>query len=265
QLPQVPEEAPQPANVDQTYLSVVIPEGIPDDRDHIDAKDRVILIIEDDISFAKSLLEYTRTHGYKGVVGVRGDEAVELARTFSPQGILLDIQLPIKSGWEVMEELKSDPQTRHIPVHIMSSHSVKKESLLKGAVDFIDKPIAFDRMREIFEKIEYVLTHHPKKVLIVEENSRHAMALSNFLKTFDIKLEVNSGVDDAIVSLKRNDIDCVVLDMGIPDHHSYEMLEELKRLPEFENLPIIVFTGKSLSRSEEVRIKKYADSIVVKT
>lgn len=262
---QLPVEAAESAVVDQTYLSAVIPDDIPDDRADIEEKDKVILIIEDDVGFAKSLLDYTRKQGYKGVVGVRGDEAVDLARRFSPLGILLDIQLPVKSGWEVMEELKSDAQTRHIPVHVMSSHSMKKESLLKGAVDFIDKPIAFDRMQEIFKKIEYVLTHHPKKVLIVEENSKHAMALSYFLKTFDIKLEVNSGVGDAITSLKRQDVDCVVLDMGIPDQHSYDMLEELKRLPEFENLPIIVFTGKSLSRSEEVRIKKYADSIVVKT
>lgn len=262
---QMPAEVTQASNVDRKYLSTVIPDAIPDDRDQISAQDKVILIIEDDVSFAKSLLEYTRKQGYKGVVGVRGDEAIDLARSFSPLGILLDIQLPVKSGWEVMEELKSDPQTRHIPVHVMSSHSVKKESLLKGAVDFIDKPVAFDRMQDIFKKIEYVLTHHPKKVLIVEENSRHALALSHFLKTFDIKLEVNNGVDDAITSLKRNDVDCVVLDMGIPDQHSYDMLEEIKRLPEFESLPIIVFTGKSLSRSEEVRIKKYADSIVVKT
>src|SRR5690606_34432099 len=171
----------------------------------------------------------------------------------------------VRRGGIVLAVLKTDDQTRHNHVHLMSSLSMKKESLLKGAVDFIDKPVAFDRMQDIFKKIEYVLTHHPKKVLIVEENSRHAMALSHFLKTFDIKLEVNNGVDDAITSLKRNDVDCVVLDMGIPDQHSYDMLEEIKRLPEFESLPIIVFTGKSLSRSEEVRIKKYADSIVVKT
>src|SRR5690606_30632229 len=161
QLEKRPTEVVQLPSIDRKYLSTVIPDAIPDDRDHIGMQDKVILIIEDDVSFAKSLLEYTRKQGYKGVVGVRGDEAIELARSFSPLGILLDIQLPVKSGWEVMEELKSDPQTRHIPVHVMSSHSVKKESLLKGAVDFIDKPVAFDRMQDIFKKIEYVLTHHP--------------------------------------------------------------------------------------------------------
>lgn len=250
---------------ERKYISSVIPENIPDDRDNINANDKLILIVEDDTNFARSLLEYTRKQGYKGIVTVRGDEALPLAKAFSPLGILLDIQLPIKNGWEVMEELKTDSSTRHIPVHIMSSLEVKNESLRKGAVDFMEKPIAFERMKEIFDKIEYVLTHHPKKVLIVEENPKHAEALAHFLKTFDVKLEVKNDVEQAITSLKNEDVHCVVLDMGIPDQRSYDTLEEVKKTPGLETLPVIVFTGKSLSPAEEVRIKQYADSIVVKT
>jgi len=247
------------------YISTEIPENIPDDRSKIKPGDQVMLIIEDDINFAKSLLEFTRKRGYKGVVAVRGDEGLELAHQLLPIGILLDIQLPVMSGWEVMDELKSSPETRHIPVHIMSSYEVKSESLVKGAVDFINKPMAFDQMQNIFEKIEYVLTHHPKKVLIVEENTKHAKALAYFLETYDISLEVRTGVTDAVNSLKQENIDCVILDMGIPDQKSYDTLEEVKKIPGLENLPIIIFTGKSLSKTEEVRIKKYADSIVIKT
>lgn len=250
---------------EKKYISTTIPENIPDDRDDVTTTDKVILIVEDDTNFAKSLLEYTRQKGYKGVVAVRGDEGLSLAKQFMPLGILLDIQLPVKSGWEVMEELKADPQTRHIPVHTMSSHEVKHESLRKGAVDFIDKPVVFEKMQEVLQKIEYVLTHHPKKVLIVEENPKHASALAYFLKTFDVKLEVEDDVDGALSLLRRNDVDCVVLDMSIPNQKAYDTLEEVKKTPGFENLPIIVFTGRSLSRTEEMRIKQYADSIVVKT
>lgn len=258
----IPSSIPKPL---KKYISSVVPENIPDDRGIIGDKDKTILIVEDDVSFAKALLDFTRKRGYKGLVAVRGDEGITLAKEYSPVGILLDIQLPVKSGWDVMEELKSDPHTRHIPVHIMSSHEVKNESLVKGAVDFINKPVAFEKMPEIFQKIEYVLTHHPKKVLIVEENAKHAKALAYFLETFEVNLEIKNGVNDAIESLKQKDVDCVILDMGIPDQRSYDTLEEVKKTPGLENLPIIIFTGKALSRAEELRIRQYADSIVLKT
>lgn len=259
-----PEVSPKPANGKQ-YISTHIPENIPDDRNKINEGDKRILIIEDDVNFAKSLLEFSRKKGYKGIVAVRGDEGISLAKQFIPSGILLDIQLPIKSGWEVMEELKNNAETRHIPVHIMSSHEAKTESLMKGAVDFINKPVAFDQMQDIFNKIEYVLTHHPKKVLIVEENARHAKALAYFLETFDVNLETKNDVDDAIVSLRDRNTDCVILDMGVPDQKAYDTLDAVKKTPGLENIPIIIFTGRSLSQNDELRIKQYADSIVVKT
>jgi len=250
---------------DSKYISANIPEGIEDDREAIKLGDNCILIVEDDINFAKSLLEFTRKKGYKGIVIVRGDEAVETAKKYLPKGILLDIQLPIKSGWEVMEDLKNDMITKHIPVHIMSSHHVKRESLLKGAVDFIEKPVAFEQMQDIFKKIEYVLTKIPKKVLIVEDNTKHAKALAYYLETHNIHSEVKSDILGSMTALKTKDIDCVILDMGIPANNAYEVLEEFKKDPNFKNMPIIIFTGKSLSNAEEQRIKKYADTIVVKT
>ena len=247
------------------YLSTIIPENIPDDRNSIQDGEKAILIVEDDTLFAKTLLEYTRKKGYKGIVAVRGDEGLQLAGTFKPMGILLDIELPIMSGWEVMDALKKNPETRHIPVHIMSSHRMKNESLLKGAVDFIDKPMVLDRMKEVFEKIEYVISRKSKKVLIVEDNSKHAKALAYFLSTFNINSELKGNISEGVEALQNNEVDCVILDMGIPDQRAYDTLEEAKKNPGFEHIPIIVFTGKSLSMPEELRIKKYADSIVVKT
>ncbi|MDB5256853.1 MAG: histidine kinase [Chitinophagaceae bacterium] len=247
------------------YLSAVIPNSIPDDRKIIAAGDKIILIIEDDVLFASALLKYTRGQGYKGIVAVRGDEGLQLAQSYRPTGILLDLQLPIKSGWQIMDELKANPMTRHIPVHIMSSHSMKNESLRKGAIDFINKPVMVEDMQEIFKKIESVLNRNPKKVLIVEENSMHAKALAYFLETHKIHSEVKSDIKESVAALTDKEVDCVILDMGIPDLKAYEMLEEAKKNPGLENLPIIVFTGKSLSIAEEKRIKQYADSIIVKT
>ncbi|WP_207492625.1 response regulator [Aridibaculum aurantiacum] len=242
-----------------------IPEALPDDRAHVSPSEKTLLIIEDDTAFAKALVEYTRQKGYKALVAVRGDEGIELAQKYKPMGILLDIQLPVKDGWEVMEELKSNPITRHIPVHMMSSLEAKKESLVKGAVDFINKPVAFEQMQDVFKKIEHVLTKDPKKVLILEENKKHAKALAYFLETFNVNTEISASIDEGVDVLQREGVDCVILDMGVPDHASYQTLEQVKKTPGLENLPIIIFTGRNVSKPEEMRIKQYADSIVLKT
>jgi signal transduction histidine kinase/DNA-binding response OmpR family regulator/CHASE3 domain sensor protein len=247
------------------YIVHKIPLEVEDDRHDILPGDKVILIIEDDTDFAKTLLTFTRKRNYKGVVAVRGDVGIEMATQFRPLAILLDIQLPVKDGWQVMEELKSNPATRAIPVHIMSSMEVKRESLLKGAVDFINKPVALEHMKQIFQKLENALGRHPKKVLIVEENKQHAEALSYFLSNYNIQTEVVDNVAQSIGALQKKEVDCVILDMGIPDKNAYETLETIKKSDGLENLPIIIFTGKNLSKGEENRIKQYADTIVLKT
>ncbi|WP_437919826.1 response regulator [Sphingobacterium sp. LRF_L2] len=242
-----------------------IPDEIDDDRENLKKGDKVILIVEDDTDFAKILLKYTRQQNYKGVVVVRGDLAAEAALKFQPLAILLDIQLPIKDGWQVMDEIKGNVETRHIPVHIMSSLEVKRESLLKGAIDFISKPVAIEHLGGMFKKIEDALSRSPKKVLIVEENPKHAMALSYFLSNFNITSEIKTSVHDSVEALVSDHVNCVILDMGVPDQNGYETLEAIKKNEGLENLPIIIFTGKNLSQGEELRIKQYADSIVVKT
>ena len=257
----IPETTPQP----ERYISDRIPESIDDDRENIQAGDKVILIIEDDTAFAKILVDFSRKRDYKVLVAVRGDEGIEMAQHFKPLAILLDIQLPIMDGWQVMEALKSNVETKPIPVHIMSSMKFRQESLLRGAVDFINKPFALEQMQEIFKKLENVLTKGSKKVLIVEENEQHAKALSYFLSANNINTDITCNVSDSIDALQKREIDCVILDMGVPDRTAYETLETIKQNKGLEQLPIIVFTGKNLSQGEEKRIKKYADSIVVKT
>ncbi|WP_281234121.1 response regulator [Flavobacterium gelatinilyticum] len=247
------------------YISPVIPDEIEDDRNTVKEGDKVILIVEDDINFAKSLLAFTQKKGYKGIVAVRGDYALNFALLYKPVGVLLDIELPVKSGWEVLEELKNNPETKHVPVHIMSSHKLKQESLLKGAVDFLDKPVAFEKIPDVFLRIEHIINKEAQKVLIIEDNPKHAKALAFFLETYNINSEIKSEVSEGLESLNKSEVDCVILDMGIPDKQAYQILDGVKKSPGLENLPVIVFTGKSLSLKEEVKIKKYADSIIVKT
>ncbi len=248
-----------------TINTLEIPEDVADDRESIQDGDKVILIIEDDTNFAKALLKYARMQNYKAIVAVRGDHGVSAALKYRPQAILLDVQLPVKDGWQVMDELKSNPQTKHIPVHMMSVLHVKKESLMKGAIDFINKPVALDQMTEVFRKIEEVLSKSPQKVLIVEENAKHASALSYFLGNFNISLSVQNTVEDSVRALTTDHVDCVILDIGSLKGDAYQIIESIKSYEGLENLPIIIFTERNLSKSEELKIKQYADSIVVKT
>jgi CheY-like chemotaxis protein len=242
-----------------------IPEDVADDRDNIQDGDKVILIVEDDTNFAKALLKYAHRQDYKGVVVVRGDYALSAALQYHPLAILLDVQLPVKDGWQVMDALKSNVQTKHIPVHMMSSLHVKEESLMKGAIDFINKPVALEQMTDVFRKIEEALRRSPQKVLIVEENSKHASALSYFLSNFNISLAVENNVEDSVKALTSNDVDCVILEVGASKGHGYQIVESIKSYEGLENLPIIIFTENNLSQAEELKIKQYADSIVVKT
>lgn len=239
---------------------------LDDDRGSIQPGDRVILIVEDDVEFAKALLSYTRNQGYKCIVAVRGDEGLHLAKRFLPLAILLDIKLPVMSGWEVMEELKAGSQTRHIPVHIMSSMQARRESISRGAIDFINKPMAFEKMEEVFNRLNHLLSKEPKKVLIVEEDEKHAKALAYFLETVNVSCELTADVNNSVQALKKNEVNCVILDMGATGTNTaYDTLETIKKNEGLENLPIIIFTGKNLSPNEETKIRQYADSIVVKT
>jgi signal transduction histidine kinase/CheY-like chemotaxis protein/CHASE3 domain sensor protein/HAMP domain-containing protein len=246
-------------------LASSIPDDIEDDRKNVAAGDKVILIVEDDITFARAVLDFTRKRGYKGVVVVRGDQAVDMAMRWKPVAVLLDIILPVKDGWEIMDELKSNASTRHIPVHIMSSMEVKKESLRKGAIDFVTKPVNATQMQQIFGSIESALSLDQKKVVILEENKKHAEALSYYLQNANITTAIAESISDVASAIQQSDARCVILDMGVPAMSAYEALEQVKKNPALENLPIIIFTGKNLSRVEEARIRQYADSIIVKT
>ncbi len=236
-----------------------------DDRNNIKDGDKIILIIEDDIPFAQTLLSFAHKNNYKGLVASRGDYGVEMATRFLPNAVLLDIRLPVKDGWQVMDELKANAATRGIPVHMMSSMHAKEESLSRGAIDFIDKPVLLDKLPDVFKRIEEALRKGPRKILIVEENEKHAQALCYFLESYNINVKSTQEVSDTIKILQDGSADCVVLEMKVFANNAYEALEEVKRSSGLEQLPIIIFTGKSLSKTEEQRVRQVADSIVVKT
>ncbi len=249
----------------QNFIVADIPAEIPDDRNDIQENDKLILIVEDDTNFAKILLNLIHEKGYKGIVIVRGDQAVPFAENFNPAGILLDLQLPVMDGWTVMDLLKANDSTRHIPVHIMSSYDGKKESLERGAVDFISKPVAIEKVTEAINRLDNLSKKLKKKLLIIEDSETHSKAISSFLTAPNLECIMANTAKDGLHLLEKEEVDCVILDMGLPDATGYEVMENIRKNPKFESLPIIVYTGKSLSKSEENKINKYASTIIIKT
>ena len=254
-----------PVSVPSSYIATEIPDNLPDDREKIKPGDRVLFVVEDDVHFAKTLMLFAQERGYKVIHIVKGDEVLPNAARYMPTGILLDIQLPIKDGLSVMDELKKNPKTRPIPVHIMSSFEVKKESINRGAIDFVTKPVLQEQMAAILEKIEQTVRNDKKKVLIVEDNTHHAKALAYFLASHQVNAEISEDIHRSAKALQKKEVNCVILDMGLPGVKAYEALDVVKQNTELENIPIIIFTGQSLSKQEEQRIRQYADAIVVKT
>jgi CheY-like chemotaxis protein len=163
-----------------------------------------------------------------------------------------------------MEELKKDPLTRPIPVHIISSFEVKNESLMKGAVNFMSKGMAFEHMDDVFERIEALLGKNARKVVIVEDNRRHAQALAYFLGVHNLRIDIAPTIAQSSEILRREDVHGVILSREAGKEES-ETLEMIRQNPVFENIPIIVFTGMNISKAEEARLRQFADSIVVKT
>jgi len=257
--------AQAPAFADGSLFTLSdVPAEIPDDRNDLQPDDKVLLIVEDDTLFAQSLLDFTHKKGYKGIVAVSGDAGIQMARRYRPMGILLDIQLPVKSGWDVMDELKRDPQTRAIPVHIMSSFEMRNESLMKGAVDFMSKQTIFENMDEAFGKIEYWLNRSARKVLIVEDNIRHAQALAWFLSSHHLNMEIAATIRESVGLLAKESVHGVILSRAV-GKEELDALEMIRQDQALTNVPVIVLTGMNISRGEEARLRQFADSIVVKT
>ena len=255
-------------SIPKTDVNIVefTPIEIPDDRLSIKEDDKTILIVEDDTSFAMALIKHIRKRGYKAVVAVSGGDAVDYASKYTPVGILLDIQLPVKSGWSVMKELKNNKLTQNIPVHMMSSHSIKaKETIEAGAIDFINKPLAQKELGTMLDKIEAVHGKMPKKILLVDDNEVHILAMTNFIGSKSITCYSALSAKEAYTILEEVDIDCVVLDMGLPDETGYQVLEKIKKKEKFEKLPVIIYTGRSLSIEDEKKLRQYANAIIIKT
>ncbi|MCH7807285.1 MAG: response regulator [Proteobacteria bacterium] len=237
---------------------------VPDDRANLTGSDRVVLIIEDDTKFATILLEKAREGGFKGVVATRGDDGFALAQKIEPDAILLDIRLPVMSGWTVLDRIKHDPKISHIPVHILSVEDARQRSLKSGALSFLKKPADQTRLAKIFKDITDFKTRGPRQLLIVEDNARQRKALVDLIGNGDVNVTAVDSGKKALAYLKKKHFDCLVLDLMMPDIDGFQLIGKIKRQKNLINLPIIIYTGKSLTKKEENKLNEVAETIIIK-
>jgi CheY-like chemotaxis protein len=222
------------------------------------------LIIEDDPHYARILLGLARDKGFKGIVATRGNTALQLAREYGPSAITLDIFLPDMLGWTVLNNLKLNPATRHIPVQIISLEEEKQHGLAHGAFSYMVKPVTTEALGECFDRIREFITPHLKRLLIVEDNEMETESIVELLAHDDIEITTAATGAEALAALQAQPFDCCVLDLRLPDMSGFEVLERVQADPTLSQVPIVVFTGKDLDSEEERHLKSVAKSIVLK-
>ncbi|MBA3644849.1 MAG: HAMP domain-containing protein [Gemmatimonadaceae bacterium] len=237
---------------------------IPDDRDNIEEGDRTVLIIENDVTFAKVLLDMAKEKGFKAIVELDGEAGLNAARDIRPDAITLDIDMPGLDGFQVLDRLKRDPDTRHIPVHIISGVDDKQHGLKAGAMAFLEKPADKEALDNAFGRISEFIDTSPRNLLVVEDNENQRQSIVELISHDDVDITAVGSAEEAMKTLGEKKFDCVVLDLGLRDMSGFDLLEKVKSDPAMRGLPIIIYTGKDLTQQEETRIKKYAETIIVK-
>jgi CheY-like chemotaxis protein len=245
-------------------LSERVVEQIADDRASLAPEDMVLLVVEDDPHYARILMDLAHEEGFKVITASRGEEALDLAEEYSPVAVSLDIFLPDMLGWTVMSQLKKNAKTRHIPVQVVTLDEDKQHALARGAFSFVPKPTSAEGVRIALSKIKAYVQPRRKRLLVVEDNPAEQLSISALLDYDDIEIvSVDTGAG-ALKLLREKAVDCVVLDLRLPDISGFELLEKMSADPALSDVPVIVFTGRELTAQEEAELHAVARSIVVK-
>jgi HAMP domain-containing protein/CheY-like chemotaxis protein/signal transduction histidine kinase len=235
-----------------------------DDRANLEPGDNVLLVVEDDPHYGRLLCDLAHEKGFKVLIAMRGAEALSLAREFKPTAITLDVFLPDMLGWAVLNHLKQDSQTRHIPVQMLTMDEDWHHGLSRGAFSYVVKPTTQEGLEAALNRVKEYSTPRRKKLLIVEDNPAEQFSIQELLGSEDIDITVVDTGEEALTRVEDESFDCVVLDLRLPDMSGVEVLERMHESPILVELPVVVFTGKELAPDEDARLRTLARSVVVK-
>ena len=235
---------------------------VQDDRENIGQNDETYLIIDDDKIFAEVVYDEIKKGKNNALIALTANEGLSLVKKYKIKGILLDLTLPDMDGIEVLKELKSKPETRAIPIHIISSKDKNNETLELGAIGYLQKPVSDTDINSVITTIDSFKEKKIKDLLIVEDNTVHREALMELIGT-GINITGVKSASEAIKEVKTEKYDTVIVDLGLEDSSGYEVCEFIKN--SFPNLPIIIYTGKDLSNTDKMKLHEYSNSIIIKT
>ncbi|MFO0748090.1 MAG: HAMP domain-containing protein [Myxococcota bacterium] len=260
---------PQPRLSQRAQVQSRAPERSPapapeDDRATIVEGDRTLLVVEDDPHYARVLIDLARENDFKVLVATRGAEALAMARQYHPAAVSLDVFLPDMLGWTVLSQLKHDPATRHIPVQMVTTEEDRNHGLSRGAFSFLTKPATTEGLDAALVRIRDYSASHRRRLLVVEDDEAARMATRELLAHDDIEIVEAELGQEAWDILRSQAIDCVVLDLRLPDMSGFELLERMGRDETLHDIPVIVFTGRELTPEDESRLRTFARSVVVK-
>jgi CheY-like chemotaxis protein/CHASE3 domain sensor protein/putative methionine-R-sulfoxide reductase with GAF domain len=235
-----------------------------DDRDDIQAGDRVLLIVEDDRHFAGVLVDYARSRGFKARVARGAAEGLTVAQRIAPTIITLDLVLPDYEGWVLLDRLKHDNGTRHIPVHVISVSDQRQRSLTLGAVSHLQKPVTREALDTALNYTLELLQRPLKTLLVVEDDVTHRQSIVELIGNGDVRVIAVGNAAAALDCAALELLHCAVIDLGLPDMSGTELIQQLHARLKSRTPPIIVYTGRALSRREETELRLLSDAIIVK-
>jgi signal transduction histidine kinase/CheY-like chemotaxis protein/CHASE3 domain sensor protein len=246
---------------------LVAPVDIPrfnDDRGQAPFKTRCILIVEDEPNFANILFDLAHELGYQCLVAHGADEGYDLAKEFIPDAILLDMRLPDHSGLTVLQRLKEHAETRHIPVHVISVEDRVEAAMHMGAIGYAVKPTTREELKDVFARLEAKLTQKVKRVLLVEDDDLQRDSIARLIGDEDIEITAVGLAQDALDLLRTTIFDCMIIDLKLPDMLGNDLLKRMSTEDICSFPPVIVYTGRNLTRDEETELRKYSRSIIIK-
>ncbi|MEN0117764.1 MAG: response regulator [Agrobacterium cavarae] len=237
---------------------------VEDDRRLADEQARKLLIVEDDHSFASILRDLARELDFQALVAGSAHEALELAKQFMPSAIVLDVGLPDQSGLSVLDRLKRDVRTRHIPIHIVSAEDYSERALSLGAIGYALKPVQRDQLVGVVKSLEARIMQNVRRVLIVEDNEVQRDAVAKLIGSPEVETIGVGTAADCLAELRNRTFDCMVLDLSLPDASGFSLLETISQDSDHSFPPVIVYTGRVLTAEEEQRLRRYSKSIIIK-
>ncbi|HZG38681.1 MAG TPA: response regulator [Nodosilinea sp.] len=246
-----------------------LPDHLEDDRAQLlpagqNTQDQVLLVIEDDPNFARILLEMARGQGFKVLIALQGQIGLAMAQQFRPNAITLDLHLPDMDGLAVLEQLKHDPATRHIPVHILTVNDQQQQEFQMGAIAHIQKPVSPEILTQTLIDIKQFVERRVRYLLVVEDDPVQAQSIIELIGGPEVTSTAVHTGEAALKALRSQPCDCIVLDLGLPDMNGFDLIEQIKQEPALVRLPIIVYTGQDLTEAEETHLRRLAETIIIK-